>query len=122
MSQKVLVVDDEIELCDLIAFQLSDEGYDVKQAYSLNEAMDVYSSFFPNVILSDMQMPGGTGIDLFKKLKEVYGEQICSFFIVSGFASMTEREILELGVQGLIKKPMRFEEILNTLKKHQPAC
>ena len=115
MKQKILVVDDEMELCDLIAFQLSDEGYEVNQAYSFHEAVEKYSDFHPDIILSDMQMPGGTGLELFKQLKSSHEPLNCAFYIVSGFISMEEEEILGLGIQGTIKKPMNFMDLLTKI-------
>ena len=70
MSKKILLVDDEVELCDLMAFQLRDEGYEVTQAYGMNEATELFTQADPDVVLSDMQMPGGSGLDLVIHLKE----------------------------------------------------
>lgn len=116
-NKKILVVDDEIELCDLIAFQLEDEGYKVRQAYSFHEAVETYSDFKPDIVLSDMQMPGGTGLDLFNQLKEKIINESCRFYIVSGFVSMDEEEIVSLGIQGVIKKPMSFTDLLSSIGK-----
>jgi CheY-like chemotaxis protein len=114
---KILVVDDEIELCDLIAYQLSEEGFEVYQAYSMEEALVKFKDNLPSLVLSDMQMPAGTGIELFEKLKQAYKDFAFRFYILSGFISMDENRLLEHGINGVIKKPMSLEDILKAIKE-----
>ena len=115
MKLKILVVDDEIELCDLLAFQLEDEGYDVSKAYSYTEALEKFEQKRPDVILSDMKMPGGSGIDLFKELRSTFPQDPYQFYLISGFMSENEKELVDLGIQAILKKPMHFEDLLNCL-------
>ena len=116
MKKKVLIVDDEIELCDLLAFQLEDEGYSVEQAYSYHEAVDKFAKVLPDIVLSDMRMPGGSGVDLFKYLKSNFGTDSHQFYLISGFISMEEKELVNIGIQAIIKKPMRFQDLLSHLQ------
>ena len=115
MKKRILVVDDEMELCDLLAFQLRDEGYEVETAYSVHDALKKYQETDPKIILSDMQMPSGTGLDLLKEIKSIKPLSGLRFYIISGFVSR-EQELHEMGVAGVIKKPSSFADILRAIE------
>ena len=57
MGQKILVVDDEKSIADIIAYNLQKEGYEVLVAYDGEEALDIIFSKDPDLILLDIMMP-----------------------------------------------------------------
>ncbi len=115
MSKKILLVDDEVDLCDLLADRLQDEGYIVKQSHSLSEARDAFDEYLPDVVLSDMSMPGGTGIELFEELKKKPTFSQSRFVLISGF--VTHRRDLKLqGIHAVISKPFEFEDLLDAIE------
>ena len=116
MSQKVLVVDDEVELCDLVAFQLEDEGFEVLRAYGVSEAFSKCQDEKPGIILSDMQMPDGSGLDLLQKIKDSGANWPFRFYVMSGFISEDQKEFQGKGIDGLIPKPSSFEKIMEAVK------
>ena len=116
MAKKILVVDDEVELSEILAFQLEDEGYDVTLARSAADGLSAFHEFLPDIVLSDMQMPGGTGLDLLQMIKDSSVQHNYRFFIISGFLSMGDEELKEKGVQAVISKPTRFENILKVIQ------
>ncbi len=67
---RILVVEDERLLLKTIAFKLSKEGYDVKTAGDGKQAMEVFDSFQPNLVVSDVMMPFVNGLELVKRVKD----------------------------------------------------
>jgi two-component system response regulator (stage 0 sporulation protein F) len=70
MAEKILVVDDEWELRNLLTEFLTGEGYDVIQASNGEEALELAEKEEPQVILLDIKMPGIDGIEVCRRLKE----------------------------------------------------
>jgi CheY-like chemotaxis protein len=66
--KQILVVDDEIHICELYQSELEDEGYSVTLAHSGKEALDAVERNAPDLIVLDIQMPGMDGIETLEKL------------------------------------------------------
>jgi len=71
MPSKVLVVDDERFVCKELRKFLEGKGYDVVEAYSGDEALEVYRQERPDVVLLDIRMPGKDGLETLKELKDL---------------------------------------------------
>jgi signal transduction histidine kinase len=69
MSDEILLVDDEAGLRKVLGLSLEDRGYSVTTAASGTEALDVFSRRHPDIVLTDIKMPGMDGIDLLKAIK-----------------------------------------------------
>ena len=70
MGQKILVVDDEKSIADIIAYNLQKEGYEVLVAYDGEEALDIIFSKDPDLILLDIMMPKIDGFQVCRKVRE----------------------------------------------------
>jgi two-component system, response regulator, stage 0 sporulation protein F len=68
---KVLIVDDEITLCNLFKKALTEEGYDVLTAENGEKAIDVVRKDAPELVLLDIRMPGIGGMDVLRHLKAI---------------------------------------------------
>jgi len=66
--KRILVVDDEKNICELYKGDLEDEGYSVEVAYSGQEALDAVASAPPDLIVLDIQMPGMDGVETLERL------------------------------------------------------
>lgn len=69
MPAKILIADDEVFIVDLVAILLEDEGYAVLRAYDGLEALALAERERPQLILSDVTMPGLSGIELARRLR-----------------------------------------------------
>jgi DNA-binding NtrC family response regulator len=69
MPSKILVVDDEISVCKMLRLFLEGKGYDVAEAYSGDEAIEVYKRESPDVVLLDIRMPGKDGTEILHEIK-----------------------------------------------------
>jgi DNA-binding NtrC family response regulator len=115
MHERLLIVEDEETLCESLKRVLSREGYVVDVAYSAESALDIFDAGFYDVIITDIILPGITGIELLKRVKEQLPEQIV--IITTAYASLeTAVEALRTGAYDYVVKPVMHEEIKQIVK------
>ena len=108
---RILVVEDDadnrIMLCEL----LKSWGYDCDAAESGEAAMDLVQSQCPDVIISDLAMPGMTGLDLLQAIRASNRDcQQAAFFLLTGHATVTVGvNAIELGADECLTKPLQID-------------
>jgi len=116
---KILVVDDDKELLWLIRNTLSDEGYLVVTATSVEEAMDILSSSIPDLILSDINFPkpGIGGFTFYERLRKDNRFVGVPFLFLSGMDDeMVVRTGRKMGVDEYLVKPLEPEALLASIE------
>jgi two-component system response regulator VicR len=110
MSEKILVVDDELELTLLLQRMLAKEGYQVQTAGDGTTGLRLAYSFQPDLILLDVMMPEMDGWTMLRRLREFCNVPVIFLTAVGG----TERTIdgLDLGADDYITKPFARSELL----------
>lgn len=124
-KKHILVVDDEISICEVISQYLRKSGYLVSTAPSGEEAVELLRQHSVNLVISDIKMPGMTGVDLLKHIKEVHTS--LPVLMTTGFPTLdTAIEALKLGAFDYMTKPFHLEEIgekvrraFNSIKLHE---
>ena len=115
-SLRVLVIDDEPAVRQIIATHVKQAGYNVDQAGGAAEAAAKLVRGDIDIALCDVQMPDGNGIDLVKSFRESGIDT--NFIMVTAFASMeTAIDALRAGAADFITKPLRTEELLHRLSQ-----
>ena len=105
---RILVVDDEENLCAFMKLMLAKEGYDVVTTVSAREALDLLSDDGMDLVFTDLMMPEMSGLDLVKKLREMRPETEC--VVMTAYASVDSAiEALKLGAADYIPKPFDLE-------------
>ena len=115
-TYKILVVDDEQNLCEILAYNLSNDGYEVTEANSAEEALELPLAAF-DLMLLDVMMGGMSGFDLAHRLKTE--EKTAHIPIIFLTAKDTEQDMLHgfgLGADDYIAKPFRIMEVLARVK------
>ena len=113
MKPKVLIIDDEIHIVELIKFNLETSGYEVDFAY---DGLDGYLKIkenIPHLVLLDWMIPNISGIDILKKIRS--DKTLCNIPIIMLTAKDMENdkiEGLELGADDYITKPFSIKELL----------
>jgi DNA-binding response OmpR family regulator len=116
MSEKILIVDDDPEICALCAEALSEDGYQVITSTNGDEALELAQHEEFDVVLSDLRMPGMTGLELLKNLKGADSDQAVIMF--SGFGDMEIAvEAMKLGAYDSLPKPLILDELRLTVGK-----
>lgn len=111
-TYRILVVDDEEDLCEILKFNLETEGYIVETANSAEEALEMNISSF-NLLLLDVMMDGMSGFAMAQKLKE--DKQTAHIPIIFLTARDTENDKVtgfNLGADDYISKPFSIREVL----------
>jgi DNA-binding response OmpR family regulator len=110
MGDKVLVVDDEKGIRDMLSEFLTGQGYEVILASSGEEALELADIEKPRLILLDLAMPGLGGILACKKLKTQKSTRFIPIVVVSAFEEGWEQAI-EAGADEFIQKPIQLTEL-----------
>jgi CheY-like chemotaxis protein len=107
----ILVADDETELRELLMEILVYNGAKVKGVENGKQAFIELSKNKYDVILSDMKMPGGDGIELVKRISEDLTLQKPLLFLCSGCVDFKLDELQKYGVTGILSKPFDVEQV-----------
>ena len=110
MAEKIMVVDDEKEIRDLLSIYLVEDGYDVIAAASGEEAIDLAQSEEPLVILMDVKMPGIDGVETCKRLKGAERTKSIPVIMVTAYQDRDVEAYLD-GADDFVNKPFDITEI-----------
>lgn len=112
---KVLVIEDELGLQEVIRSSLQKEGYVVESAFSVAEAQEKTALYEYDCILLDLMLPDGTGIELLRQLKQE--GRVDNVIIISAKDSLDDKlEGLNLGADDYLSKPFHLAELTARLK------
>lgn len=113
---KILVVDDEKGMRDLLYKLLKKEGYEVLLAEDGEQGLETAKEFSPDVIIADLDMPIMNGIEMIKKIKAF--DPNATIIIITAYASIESAiEALKLGAYDYIIKPFKTDEIRLVVSK-----
>lgn len=116
MVKKVLVVDDEPEICDCIRDYLEGRGFVVATAKDGREAIGKVETDNPDLVLLDLVMPGLSGLDTLKAIKRI-NDKVIVIIMTGRGTTETAIESLQLGAYDHIAKPFQLEELLKLIKE-----
>lgn len=114
MSRKVLVVDDEKNIVDIVAFNLNKEGYDVLVAYDGKTGLDIALKEKPELVLLDIMMPNLGGFEVCKKIREK--SQVPIIMLTARAEEVDKVLGLELGADDYVTKPFSVRELMARVK------
>jgi len=116
---KVMVVDDEQDLRDMINLMLKKEGYETETARDGNEFLEKIDVFQPDLVTLDVMMPGLTTKEILEKIKEKKNNPKILLLTVVRFSEAEKERLMNMGnVVGYITKPFEFDDLLNSVRKH----
>lgn len=116
MNARILVVDDEEDICAILKFNLSKEGYEVVTANSAEEALTLDIASF-NLLILDVMMGGMSGFELTGKLKtDPKTAGVPVIFITARDTEDDAVEGLDLGADDYISKPFSIREVVSRVK------
>lgn len=106
---KVLVVEDDVMMSDMLSMYLSEEGYDVKQAFTGKEGLQLIDQFMPHLLLLDLMLPDMNGITLCYEVRE---KSTIPIMILSMKSEVSDRvSALKAGADDYLCKPFSMHEL-----------
>ena len=110
ITQKILVVDDDVVVCKSITRVLSRKGYGVSQALTVDSALELIKQTSFDLVITDLMIPGTTGMELLQILREHYPE--LDVIMITGYASIESAvKATRLGAAAYLPKPFTPDEL-----------
>ncbi len=110
IGRSILIVDDEVDLCELIAWDFQDVGMKVAKAFGGTSALKIIERGGIDFVLTDLKMPNGSGIDLIEGVKKL-NIDLNGIFVMTGYSDYSETALLAMGINKIFKKPIDTEKI-----------
>lgn len=116
LYEKILVVDDERPISDIIKFNLTKEGYEVVTAFDGREALEQFEAKKPDLVILDLMLPELDGLEIAKEIRKTSHTPI---IMLSAKDSEFDKVIgLEIGADDYVTKPFSNRELLARIKAH----
>jgi CheY-like chemotaxis protein len=115
-GKTLLVVDDESDLRDIVASELEFLGAEVHQAENIVAAQKLINQHHIDLIISDIRMPGGTGIDLLNIVKAK--NESAPMILITGFADITTEDAFDKGAEALVNKPFKLDDLIKLVVRY----
>ena len=115
-DQRILVVDDENDLRMLVAERLGMEGYSVTEAARVKEAVRMLTQSDYDLMLLDVRLPDGTGLDVLKFMKEA-GKSMPVIMLTGTTGLDIAVESVRLGARDYVTKPAKLSYLLQSIRE-----
>jgi len=117
---KVLIVDDDTNISELISLYLKKEGYQTMEVYDGKEALEVFEDYKPDIVLLDVMLPEVDGYDVCKEIRKINKTPI---IMLTAKAEVFDKVLgLELGADDYIVKPFDPKELVARVKAVLRRC
>jgi len=116
-AKKILVVDDEIHIVHVVAIKLRNNGYEVITAANGAEAFDLACSEKPDVVVTDLQMPVMTGLELVEKIRQNQKiKDIPVILLTARNFAIEDKQQEDLRISDCLSKPFSPKELLRSIQ------
>jgi DNA-binding response OmpR family regulator len=105
---RVLVVDDDVDVAEVLQDFFVDEGYDVRTAHNGRVALDLFDAWRPNVVLLDLRMPGMSGAEAFVRIRAMQ-PTAAVVFVTGADDEALARRLLREGATDYVMKPVDLD-------------
>ncbi|AVQ45427.1 response regulator transcription factor [Clostridium botulinum] len=110
MTKKILIIEDELAIADLMSYSLKKEGYIVKSVDNGTDGIEYTKIFKPNLIILDLMLPDISGFDVCRNITQSFNIPI---IMITAKCDITDKVLgLELGADDYITKPFDMREVL----------
>lgn len=115
-NKKILVVDDEVDILELLKYNLEKEGYQVQVADNGIKGVEVAQSFVPDLILLDIMMPGQDGVETCRQLREVKAlANTFVLFLTARVEEYSEIAAFDSGADDYLTKPIKPRALMSRI-------
>jgi DNA-binding response OmpR family regulator len=121
-KRTILVADDDRVLAHLLSARLTGAKYSVIVSYDATHAFMAAMRLAPAIVILDINMPGGTGLGVLKRLKSSRKTNLIPVIVLSGSVDPAEvQNVIDLGADEFLQKPPDFERLEVALTRLLPA-
>ncbi len=110
-SKKILIIDDEDDLRDILSFQFKNQGYEVVTAEDGVDGLEKLKTIRPDLIILDLNMPNMGGIEFYQKICGPDGHPVHPVMVLTARAN-TRQLFMEFDVDGFMTKPFEIEDVI----------
>jgi len=115
-GRKILLIDDEKDILELLEYNLQKEGFEVKSTTDGKEGVEIAKKFRPNIILLDIMMPGQDGIETCRQIREIPElADVYVLFLTARTEEYSEIAAFETGADDYIVKPIKPRALLSRI-------
>lgn len=111
---KVLIVDDDVNICELLKLYLEREGYETYSSYSGNKAVELFREVTPDIVILDLMIPGIDGLQVCREIRKV--SDIPIIMLTAKGETFDKVLGLEMGADDYIVKPFEPKEVIARIK------
>lgn len=112
MKPRILLVDDDQDLCEILAIFLEDEGYKTKGVFSAAGLRSTFKVYRPDIVLLDLVLPDGDGLDLLPEIKDTWPD--CQVIVLTGHGSIENAVMAtKKGAYQFVCKPFDSKTLLH---------
>ena len=116
-GKRVLVVDDEIHIVHVVAIKLRNNGYDVITADNGIDAYELVCKEKPDIVVTDYQMPGMSGLELVEKIRSnEQTKSIPTIMLTARSFAISKEQQEQLEISGCLSKPFSPRELLGNIE------
>lgn len=113
-AKKILIIDDEQEICEMLYSFLIPHNYKVFLAFNGQMGLEYFEEIKPDIVLLDLKMPDIDGMEVLKIIRKVSNTPV---IIITGHPQdVSDIHLADLKIEGYIEKPISLAAVLNTLK------
>lgn len=120
MKEKILIIDDETEICLLISTMLKSKGYNTVIAHSIKDGANKIITEKPDLVILDINLPDGEGFELVPSIKEKTEAKIVMITARDGRRELDLAQSLK--VDEFLRKPFSNKTILSTVQKYTQSA
>jgi len=114
---KILVVEDNLDTREFIHLHLITEGFDVALASNGQEGLYLSTVEHPDLIITDIEMPGIDGIEMIKRLRAQSETQNLPILVLTAFGKEVMDNAVRAGANRAIAKPVLLDELINDVRE-----
>ena len=119
-KKTVLIVDDEKDLRDLLSFSLEIHGIQTHKASNGREAIEIIKANPVDIVISDIRMPGGDGIELLREAKQK-DAKVPVILLMTGFSEVPLEDAFAAGAEAIFLKPIAIKPLMTMISGAQTS-
>lgn len=115
MKKKMIIVDDEKPIADILQFHFQKEGFSIQCAYNGQEALELIKDMPPDIVLLDVMLPDRDGMEVCREIRKKYEMPI--IMLTASSSEKDRKHAFDLGANDYVMKPFYTKELLALVKE-----